>query len=138
MLLDGAHNAAGIEALVADVRARAAGRRVRILFGVMRDKEWQTMLRTLGEVATEIVLTRPRQPRSAAPEELAAAAPCPVRVHEDPIEAYRALVARSAPDDVVVVAGSLFLIGDVLPLTDPTLAADAERERAAARLAGRC
>jgi hypothetical protein len=39
---------------------------------------------------------------------------------------------------VVVVAGSLFLIGDVLPLTDPTLAADAERERVAARLAGRC
>jgi dihydrofolate synthase/folylpolyglutamate synthase len=138
VLLDGAHNAAGIEALVTELRARAAGRRVRVLFGVMRDKGWQTMLRALGDVATEIVLTRPRQPRSAPPELLADSAPGPVRVHEDPLEAYRALVASSAPDDVVVVAGSLFLIGDVLPVADATLAADAERERAAAHLAGRC
>jgi dihydrofolate synthase/folylpolyglutamate synthase len=138
VLLDGAHNAAGIEALVAEVRALAAGRRVRVLFGVMRDKGWQSMLRTLGVVASEIVLTRPRQPRSVAPEVLATAVSVPVRVIEDPAAAYRELLATSAPNDVVVVAGSLFLIGDILPNVDPTLAADAERERAAARLAGRC
>jgi dihydrofolate synthase/folylpolyglutamate synthase len=136
--LDGAHNAAGIEVLVAEVRALALGRRVRVLFGVMRDKGWQSMLRALAEVATEIVLTRPRQPRSAPPEMLVPAVSCPARVIEDPAAAYRELVASSTPDDVVVVAGSLFLIGDVLPIVDPTLAADAERERAAARLAGRC
>lgn len=138
VLLDGAHNAAGVEALVADVRARAAGRRVRVLFGVMRDKGWQTMLRALAEVATEIVLTRPRQPRSAAPADLAVVVSGALRVCEDPIEAYRSLLAASAPDDVVVVAGSLFLVGDLLPIIDPMLAADAARERAAAHLAGRC
>jgi dihydrofolate synthase/folylpolyglutamate synthase len=138
VLLDGAHNAAGVEALVTEVRTRAARRRIRVLFGVMRDKGWQTMLRALGSVASEIVLTRPRQPRSAPPTELAVAAACPVRVCEDPVEAYRELIAASAPDDVVVVAGSLFLVGDLLPIIDPTLAADAERERAAAHLAGRC
>jgi dihydrofolate synthase/folylpolyglutamate synthase len=138
VLLDGAHNAAGIEVLVAEVRTLAAGRRVRVLFGVMRDKGWQSMLRALGEVATEIVLTRPRQPRSAPPEALVEAVSGPVRVHEDPADAYRQLLATSAPDDVVVVAGSLFLVGDLLPIIDPTLTAAAERERAAARLAGRC
>jgi dihydrofolate synthase / folylpolyglutamate synthase len=138
VLLDGAHNAAGIEVLVAEVRALAAGRRVRVLFGVMRDKGWQTMLRALGDVASEIVLTRPRQPRAADPSELAATLSGAVRVREDPVDAYRELVAASAPDDVVVVTGSLFLIGDVLPAIDPSLAADAARERAAARLAGRC
>jgi folylpolyglutamate synthase/dihydropteroate synthase len=89
-------------------------------------------------VATEIVLTRPLQPRSADPAELAAALPGRVRICDDPVAAYRELVATSAPDDVVVVAGSLFLVGDLLPVVDPTLAAAAERERAAARLAGRC
>ncbi|MEO6025356.1 MAG: folylpolyglutamate synthase/dihydrofolate synthase family protein [Candidatus Binatia bacterium] len=137
VLLDGAHNAAGIDALVSEVRALAAGRRVRVLFGVMRDKGWQSMLRALGEVATEIVLTRPRQPRSAPPESLMAAVSCAVRTSDDPVEAYRTLVAESAADDVVVIAGSLFLVGDLLPVIDPTRAADAERERAAARLAGR-
>jgi dihydrofolate synthase/folylpolyglutamate synthase len=124
--------------LVAEIRTRAAGRRVRVLFGVMRDKEWQSMLRALGEVATEIVLTRPRQPRSAAPETLRAAARGLLRVCEDPVAAYRELLATSAADDVVVVTGSLFLVGDVLPVVDPSLAPAAERERAAARLAGRC
>jgi len=138
VLLDGAHNAAGIEALVAEVRTRAAGRRVRVLFGVMRDKGWQSMLRALGAVADEIVVTRPRQPRSADPVDLVAALPDKGRACEDPVRAYRALVAASAPEDVVVVAGSLFLIGDLLPVVDPDLAAAAERERAAARLAGRC
>ena len=138
VLLDGAHNAAGIDVLIAEVRALAIGRRVRVLFGVMRDKGWQSMLRALGEVATEIVLTRPRQPRSASPDALVSAVSGPVRVCEDPADAYRDLVATSSPDDVVVVAGSLFLIGDLLPVIDPTLTADAARERAAARLAGRC
>ncbi|MCC6767392.1 MAG: bifunctional folylpolyglutamate synthase/dihydrofolate synthase [Deltaproteobacteria bacterium] len=138
VLLDGAHNAAGVEALAEDVRVRAAGRRVRVLFGVMRDKGWQTMLRGLAEVTSEIVVTRPRQPRSASPADVAGAAPCPVRVVDDPVAAYRELLATSAPDDVVVVAGSLFLIGDLLPVIDPSLAVAAERERAAAALAGRC
>jgi len=137
VLLDGAHNVSGIEALVAEVRALAAGRRVRVLFGVMRDKGWQGMLGALGTVATDITLTRPRQPRSAPPETLAAAINGSVRVVGDPALAYREVLASSAPDDVVVVAGSLFLIGDVLPIVNPALAADAERERAAARLAGR-
>ena len=137
VLLDGAHNAAGVEALVDEVRTLPAGRRVRVLFGVMRDKGWQSMLRELGTVASEIVLTRPRQPRSAAPESLVPAVAGSVRIVEDPEEAYRTVIAASAPDDVVVVAGSLFLIGDLLPVVDPTRAADAERERAAARLAGR-
>ncbi|MCC6847284.1 MAG: bifunctional folylpolyglutamate synthase/dihydrofolate synthase [Deltaproteobacteria bacterium] len=137
VLLDGAHNGAGVEALAAEVRARAAGRRVRVLFGVMRDKGWQTMLRELAEVASEVVVTRPRQPRSASPAEVAAAASCPARVIDDPAAAYRELLATSAPDDVVVAAGSLFLVGDLLPVIDPSLVAAAERERAAAVLAGR-
>jgi dihydrofolate synthase/folylpolyglutamate synthase len=138
VLLDGAHNAAGIEVMIAEVRALAAGRRVRVLFGVMRDKGWESMLQALAGVANEIVLTRPRQPRSASPETLRGAVSCPVRVCEDPVEAYREVVATSARDDIVVVAGSLFLGGDRMPLVDPMRIADAERERAAARLAGRC
>ncbi len=138
VLLDGAHNAAGIEALVAEIRTRAAGRRVRVLFGVMRDKGWQSMLRALDAVADEIVVTRPRQPRSEDPGALAGALPDKARACDDPVRAYRALLAASAPDDVVVVAGSLFLVGDILPVVDSGLAAAAERERAAARAAGRC
>ncbi len=137
VILDGAHNPAGTDVLVEEMRALAAGRRLRVLFGVMRDKAWPQMLRALDAIAIELVVTRPRQTRSADPNEVAAAAPRPVCVVDDPALAYEQLVARSAREDVVLVTGSLFLVGDVLAAVDPTLARDAERERAAARLAAR-
>ncbi|TMA82157.1 MAG: bifunctional folylpolyglutamate synthase/dihydrofolate synthase [Deltaproteobacteria bacterium] len=135
VILDGAHNPAGIDVLVEEVRALAAGRPVRVLFGVMRDKAWPQMLRALDAIAAEIVVTRPRQARSADPNEVATAAPRPVPVVADPMHAYEELVARSGRYDVVLVTGSLFLVGDVLAAIDPAVARDAERERAAARLA---
>jgi dihydrofolate synthase/folylpolyglutamate synthase len=136
VLLDCAHNPAAVDVVVEEVRLLAAGRRVRALFGVMRDKAWHSMLQSLGGLAAEIVLTRPRQPRSAEPDELATATPGPYRVEPDPVAAYRALVARSAAADVVLVTGSIFLIGDVLPAVDERWAAAAAREREATRLAG--
>ena len=137
VLLDGAHNCPGIEVVAAEVGSLAAGRPVRVLFGVMGDKDWRTMLRLLGAIASEIVLTRPRHARSADPAMLAAAVDGRVSVEPDPAAAYRALVAGSAPGDVVLVTGSLFLVGDVLATIDPGLAAEAARERTALRLAGR-
>jgi dihydrofolate synthase / folylpolyglutamate synthase len=137
VVLDGAHNPAAIDVLVEEVQRLAPGRRVRVLFGVMSDKAWDGMLRSLRRLATEIVVTRPRQPRAADPATLAAAVEGRVHVEPDPVRAYRALVAASAPADVVVVTGSLFLVGDVLPSVEPRLAADADRERLAAQLAGR-
>ncbi len=138
VLLDGAHNPPGVENVVEEVRRLAAGRPVRVLFGVMRDKAWQTMLAAISAVASEIVLTAPRQARSADPAALAATLDrAGVSVVPDPADAYHALVARSAPGDVVLVTGSLFLVGDVLAAIDPALAAEAAREQAAVRLAGR-
>jgi dihydrofolate synthase/folylpolyglutamate synthase len=137
VVLDGAHNPPSTETLVEEVRRLAAGRPVRVLFGVMRDKAWRSMLQSIGSLATEVVLTRPRQARSCDPAELAAAVTGPVRVHPDPIAAYRELLAASAPHEVVLVTGSLFLVGDVLAALDPALAAEAAREQAALGLAGR-
>ena len=135
VLLDGAHNPAGVDVPEEGMRVVAAGRPLRVLFGVMRDKSWLLMLRSLARVATELVVTRPRQTRSADPHEVAAAAPCPARVVADPALAYEDLLGRSRPDDVVLATGSLFLVGDLLAAIDPACAVDAERERAAMRLA---
>ena len=57
-------------------------------------------------------------------------------VEGDPERAYRALVERSGPDDIVLVTGSIFLIGDVLPVVEPTYRVAAAREREAAVQAG--
>lgn len=118
VILDGAHNPQAIETLADELPAVLRGRRAHVLFGVMRDKDWRAMVPTLARVAAGVVVTRVSQPRAEDPFALQQAfAPlCPVRVIPDAREACRLLVAEAGPDGAVVVCGSLFLVGEVLPL----------------------
>lgn len=115
VILDGAHNEHGARALVAYLDEFIRPRKIHLIFGAMRDKPAAAMLALLGPLADEIIFTRPSNSRAQDPWALAALVqPDRTRVMESPIDA---LAVRSAvgPDDVVVVCGSLFLIGDVRP-----------------------
>lgn len=65
-ILDVAHNTAGMEALVATLLARGE-RNIVVLFGVMRDKDYRGMLRSLKPITGVLVTVAPRTPR-ALPE----------------------------------------------------------------------
>jgi dihydrofolate synthase/folylpolyglutamate synthase len=116
VLLDGAHNPAGIETLAAYL-AEAFDARVPIVFGVMNDKDAVAMLRALAGVASAFVMTEAAQPRALGARDLAEAARglelgVPVEVEANPLHAVTTAMRRSP---LVVVAGSLFLVGEVLP-----------------------
>lgn len=126
VLLDGAHNVEGVTALAAYVK-EVIGRPVVLVFGAMKDKDLRAMTRVLFPIASAIVLTRVPYKRSATPEELLAAAP-PFngRVLLEPktrkaVELALSLskkgsgtrTKRTCPQSPVVIAGSLFLIGEV-------------------------
>lgn len=117
VILDGAHNGEGINALVREIRHFQKDNKVRLLFAAMADKDWPHMLAELSTVAAEVVLTRAPMARSADPNELASAlAPqMPFRIIESPLEAARFLLQSAGPDDTVLVAGSLYLVGEVRP-----------------------
>jgi dihydrofolate synthase/folylpolyglutamate synthase len=118
VILDGAHNPQAIATLVDELPAVLRGKRAHLLFGVMRDKDWRAMVPTLARVATEVVVTRPSQPRAEDPNVLqhAFASVCPTRVIPDAQAACRLLVAEAGPEDAIVACGSLFLVGELLPL----------------------
>jgi dihydrofolate synthase/folylpolyglutamate synthase len=115
LLLDGAHNPAGARALASYLS------RVKtfvLLFGVMRDKDVESMARTLFPLAREIVLTRPVSPRAATPAEIARrAGRFASRAHlvSDPVRALALARRLAGRDGTVVVAGSLYLVGAILP-----------------------
>lgn len=118
VILDGAHNPEGVSALVEELRTlRVEGER-RLLFGAMADKDWQHMLRELAAVSDEVVLTRVSIERSADPAQLRSALSGGVQwtIEENPVQAMRSLARRSGPNDVIVVAGSLYLLGEVRPV----------------------
>jgi dihydrofolate synthase / folylpolyglutamate synthase len=114
VLLDGAHNPAGARALATHV-LDTFGRPLPMVVGVMQDKDMEEILAALAPAASHFVFTAAATPRAAQPAALAAgaarAAPhVTLSVAASPIAAIRQAHAHGSP---VVVAGSLFLAGDV-------------------------
>lgn len=112
-LLDAAHNEAGAQALATYLRTLGAPRP--LVFAAMRDKDIARMLQALAPAVSALHVTRASNPRSAAPSDVAALArtlaSTPVHVADTPAEALRAAFTES---DRIVVAGSIFLLGDVM------------------------
>jgi dihydrofolate synthase/folylpolyglutamate synthase len=113
-LLDAAHNPAGAVALASYLQQLDEPRP--LVFAAMRDKNADGILRALAPAVSAIVITRATNPRSANPQALAAAARRaapgrPVEVSGGAADALRLAFDR-APR--IVVAGSIFLLGDVI------------------------
>src|SRR5271157_2624095 len=116
ILLDGAHNPAGARALAAYIDRFYARRRVRLIYGAMRDKAVAEIGGILFPRAKEVILTAPRQARAFTPTAMRDFADHPgVRVAAD-IRAALAMVRDAAPDDAVFVTGSLFLVAEARAL----------------------
>lgn len=136
LLLDAAHNPSGAARLAEFLDSlRPAKRRV-LVFGAMRDKRVGEMLSSLRPHCDRIVLTAAESRRALSAEELAAAA-APVLDGADVETAAGAEAAveraerLAGPGGEVVVAGSIFLLGEVLRSRQPAAsaapdAADAE------------
>jgi len=113
LLLDAAHNPDGARSLAAFL---AGGAPRPLVFGAMRDKNITAILEALVPHVSAVVATRADTPRAAAPDVLADAvrrtAPdIQVAVVDSPRDA---LAAAWKLDREIVVAGSIFLLGDVL------------------------
>lgn len=114
-LLDAAHNPAGAAALASYLRSDW-GAASPLVFAAMRDKDIVGMLRALLPAVGRLVITRASNPRSADPARIAdqARAIAPeLPISAEP-EAAGALAAAWLASPRIVVAGSIFLLGDAL------------------------
>jgi dihydrofolate synthase/folylpolyglutamate synthase len=113
VVLDGAHNPAGAGTLAAELPGVVGERPVVLVFAVMADKDWAAMLEPLLPHVARVVVTRVGR-RGAAPAVVSAALAgrVPIEVVEDARAALNAALAHAGPDGVVLVAGSLFLVGE--------------------------
>jgi len=121
VLLDGAHNPAGARALAAYLDTLGPEGKLYLVFGAMKDKDLLGMLAPLAPWVVGVVATQPAVARAAEPEELAAVAGAlglAVETRSGPREALERARARVGPDGLVLVAGSLYLVGEVLGLLE--------------------
>ena len=115
VLLDGAHNPAGAEALRAYLDE--FGRRpLTIVFGAMRDKQLDRIGETLFPLADHLILTTIDNPRAASLEILSAIAARfargPVTKCSTVTDAFHGALSQTPPDGLICVTGSLYLIGE--------------------------
>jgi dihydrofolate synthase/folylpolyglutamate synthase len=118
IVLDGAHNLAGVRALAAYIRRFYARREIRLIYGVMRDKPVGGMTAELFPLAAGVVVTAPANARAMAPQEvIRQAAPHPdIRAASNVAAALEMARSQAGPDSAIVISGSLFLVGEARAL----------------------
>ena len=116
VLLDGAHNIHAAGALVETLKELCQNRRIHFLVGMSSDKSPEAFGKLLSNLSVSVTCTKSRHPRAMDPVELAHRLSlfCPdVHMMPDPVDAYTYLLNMVEPTDVIVVTGSLFLVGQL-------------------------
>ncbi len=115
IILDGAHNPAGAEVL-----ARAAAEELKydklyLILGVMADKEVEGIISPLAPLAHEVILSRPKYERASKPSDLLSLAKkynMNSKAFEDMREAIDYARSKAGGQDLIIISGSLFTVGE--------------------------
>lgn len=115
IVLDGAHNRAAARHLAALWQEEFGDEPATVVFAAMRDKDLPGLVAELAPIAARFIATTARNPRAAAPGDLAALAAAfrPTEAAPSLVEALA--LARARPDRILI-CGSLFLAGEALAL----------------------
>jgi len=116
IVIDGAHNASGANALAQAMKAYFKDRRIKLVLGILEDKEVEAIISSVCPLASEVIVTTPDSPRAMPPERLAerVRAYCQnVSVEPNVERALDIAIQDLDEDDLLLVSGSLYLIGKV-------------------------
>ncbi len=119
LMADGSHNPQGMQATVESLRQYFPEKKLQFVFGAMADKELDVMIPMFLPLAKKVYITAPSMPRAMKPETLLEI--CKEHSGEETIEfaicptpknALEAVKGEAA-EEVIVVIGSLYLVGEV-------------------------
>jgi dihydrofolate synthase / folylpolyglutamate synthase len=114
--LDGAHNPAAARELASFLTQNFSGRKISLIYGALRDKAVDEVAGYLFPLATEVVITEPKTARAISAAQLADIVShhaSHVSAIPDAEKALESILARAGRSDVVLVAGSLYLVGQI-------------------------
>lgn len=126
LLLDGAHNVAGVDALRAALAKHFPGRRPALVLGVLADKDWPRITELLAPLCEKVFTVPVASARTVSAMELAGAFHR-AGAHAEACASLAEALARVEQEPFVVIAGSLYLIGEAMELLGLSQAATGER-----------
>ncbi|MFQ5616197.1 MAG: bifunctional folylpolyglutamate synthase/dihydrofolate synthase, partial [Anaerolineales bacterium] len=120
VILDGAHNPHKMRALAESFRAIYPRQRVAVLFGMLVTKDAAARLRALLHIASRFIFAKtdvfgkPPMPPAKLSDTLRSLAPdIPVQTLESPRQGIALALQTLAPDDTLLITGSIYFIGAV-------------------------
>ena len=115
ILVDGAHNAASVRALIQAIGQHVPYDSMVVIFGCGQDKDVEGMLTQLQYGADKVIFTRSNSPKAMFPQELAdmygeiCGKMCQVAMSLK--EALRTAYSAVGREDLICIAGSFYLVG---------------------------
>src|SRR5712664_445843 len=114
--LDGAHNPGAARELAHFLEQNFSGRKVWLIYAALRDKAVDEVAGLLFPQAVEVIFTSPRNSRAVSATQLAEIAghhAARFSVIPDAERAFEYVIAEAAPEDAIVITGSLYLVGQL-------------------------
>ena len=115
VVIDGAHNVQGVDRLASALLEEFDYKKLAIVVSILEDKDARGMLRILGAISPEIIVTENRSPRSISAKRLGDF--CRMegikhRVEPDFPSAMRLAYNSAGPEGLICVAGSLYTVSE--------------------------
>jgi dihydrofolate synthase/folylpolyglutamate synthase len=117
VIIDGAHNAEGVEKLVINLKEIFKGKRILTVLAILRDKNLDEMIRLISQVSDRLFISKNKSKRAAEIADQVAIAEKYGAYYEtsyDVITALKRALAEAGEEDIIVIAGSLYTITEVL------------------------
>ena len=115
LMLDGAHNLDAAKQLSRHLRTHFKDRSITMVLGILDDKPYATMLKLLAPMARRVIATQAQTGRALPAEKIAATAQTltdDVSVIRNVGDALAYAMQTAAPESVILVAGSLYVVGE--------------------------
>lgn len=116
VILDGAHNLPGVEALVETLVCAYPHQKVKIVFTALKDKAIHEMLAKLDRVADQYYFTTITDRRASTIEDIIINTQKPFQWYENYKSAVKMALSELKPDELLVITGSLHFISEVRKL----------------------
>lgn len=113
VIIDGAHNAEGMEAFCRSIKPFIQGKRALLTLGILKDKEVEKMLKSALSLGVDLALSEPENPRKASAEELdrvLGSLGGRAVVSGDAAHAWAYALDRRKDYDCLLFAGSLYFV----------------------------
>jgi dihydrofolate synthase/folylpolyglutamate synthase len=118
VILDCAHNELAMQALLETLTVELGPAiKPHLVFGCLEDKQWERMAAMLAPRVSDTILTRVTPKRPLDPAQLLPifAQHTQARIIREPLAAIAQAMAETSPDEVVLVTGSVYLVGEIYP-----------------------